>query len=119
MYYSKSGGNTISIPRNYSGNTFRVIDETERSRAPSKEHIPLTDIHYAENIFDKNNNTNKEESQAFEHSESKPNTPSLFSSMLSGISLEDILLLGIIFVIHQENPNDSTLLLLLILLLAK
>ena len=43
----------------------------------------------------------------------------LLSALFSGISVEDLLLLGLIFVIHQENPNDSTLLLLLILLLAK
>ena len=30
MYYSKNNSNSISVPRNYSGNTFRVIDESER-----------------------------------------------------------------------------------------
>ena len=121
MYYSKSTGNTINIPRNYSGNTFRVIDETERSRAPSKEHNPSIESHNIESNFDKNinSNINKELSKTCDHSQNKQNSPSAISSILSGISLEDLLLLGLIFVIHQENPNDSTLLLLLILLLAK
>ena len=119
MYYSKSNGNTINIPRNYSGNTFRVIDETERSRAPLKEINPSIEIHRAENNFDKNIITEKEQSTNCEHSQNKSNSSPPLPSALSGISLEDLLLLGLIFVIHQENPNDSTLLLLLILLLAK
>ena len=30
MYYSKNNSSNITLPRNYSGNTFRVIDESER-----------------------------------------------------------------------------------------
>ena len=55
MYYSKNGGNTINIPRNYSGNTFRVIDETERSRTPTKELATPINIADGESNFDKNN----------------------------------------------------------------
>lgn len=119
MYYSKSNGNTINVPRNYSGNTFRVIDETERSRAPSKEHTPPIEIHSLESNFDKSSDTNKDQATPCEHPQNKPSSSLSISSILSGISLEDLLLLGLIILIHQENPNDSTLLLLLILLLAK
>jgi hypothetical protein len=30
MYYSKNNSSTVSVPRNYAGNAFRVVDETER-----------------------------------------------------------------------------------------
>ena len=34
MYYSKGSQASFSIPQNYSGNTFRVIDESERTYIP-------------------------------------------------------------------------------------
>lgn len=107
MYYSKNAG-TISIPQNYSGNTFRVIDESDRTYSPPEQ------------IEEQKSEKNEEKSQSISEksAESTSSIPFL-SSFLSGISIEDILLLGLIFVIHQENPNDSTLLILLILLLTK
>lgn len=123
MYYSKNGGNTINIPRNYSGNTFRVIDETERDRIPKKEHTTDfandEDNDQNENFRSKNDAFAKNSEPVCEISEPKHNVSPSISALFSGISVEDLLLLGLIFVIHQENPNDSTLLLLLILLLAK
>ena len=119
MYYSKNSGSTLNIPRNYSGNTFRVIDETERERPQSKESTTHQTERDNENFLNKNDrpHTKKDEKcDVFDH---KPSNFSSISSLFSEISVEDILLLGLIFVIHQENPNDSTLLLLLILLLAK
>ena len=106
MYYSKNGFGTISIPKNYSGNTFKVIDET-----PKRQENDFLD---AEKSITQASSTKIEEVDDQNH---HPN--SIFNSFFSEISVEDLLLLGIIFVIHQENPNDSTLLLLLILLLAK
>ena len=106
MYYSKSSAQNISVPRNYSGNTFRVVDESERryiKETQEEAHLQ------SENLSTKIEET-KDEIDA--------KTP-IINSLFNGISLEDLLLLGIIFVIHQENPNDTTLLLLLILLLAK
>ncbi len=108
MYYSKSNSQGLNVPRNYSGSAFRVIDESDRTHivhADENEHNP-----------DKENECLEEESKGSE--QKAPSIP-LLSSLFSSISVEDILLLGLIFVIHQENPNDNILLLLLILLLAK
>ena len=106
MYYSKNHSPSITVPRNYSGNTFRVIDESDR--------------HY---ITEQTLANEEKNSSCKEKAEEKPleneEKNSVFPSFLANISLEDILLLGLMFVIHQENPNDTTLLLLLILLLVK
>lgn len=106
MYYSKSNSSNLIPPRNYSGNTFRVIDESERhyikeehKEQKEKDEIPSTKIEEKETKNDIKN--------------------SILPSIFSDISVEDVLLLGLMLVIHQENPNDTTLLLLLILLLAK
>ncbi len=106
MYYSKSNMQNISVPRNYSGNTFRVVDESERRyiKEAQEETNPKTEDF----------STKIEEVKP----ESEVKNP-IFNSFFDSISLEDLLLIGLIFVIHQENPNDTTLLLLLILLLAK
>ena len=106
MYYSKNNSSNITLPRNYSGNTFRVIDESER--------------HYTKEDPEEQIEKNKNLSTKIEEKEiKKDGKSSILPSILSDISVEDVLLLGIMLVIHQENPNDTTLLLLLILLLAK
>jgi hypothetical protein len=110
MYYSKNNFTNVTVPKNYSGNAFKLIDETE------KRHIENSSIE--KELHNDNFSTETEEN--CEKSISKTDSNTVFlNSFLSNISVEDLLLLGIIFVIHQENPNDSTLLLLLILLLAK
>ena len=106
MYYSKNNSSNITLPRNYSGNTFRVIDESER--------------HYIKEEPEEQIEKNKNLSTKIEEKEiKKDGKTSILPSIFSDISVEDVLLLGIMLVIHQENPNDTTLLLLLILLLAK
>ena len=106
MYYSKNSPQSINVPRNYSGNTFRVIDESER--------------HYIkENEFEKEQKPDDFSTKIDEKEAKKDAKNSILPSIFSDISVEDVLLLGIMLVIHQENPNDSTLLLLLVLLLAK
>lgn len=119
MYYSKNGSGTLTVPRNYSGNTFRVIDETERIRTPMKEQ-PLDhhDTNY-ENLTVQSHNFSKNTAPIFEDVNQKSSENSLLSSLFQDISVEDILLLSIISVIHQDNSTDPILLLLLILLLAK
>ena len=106
MYYSKNAPQSISIPRNYSGNTFRVIDESERHYIKENE---LQEDKKVENLSIKID----------EKEVKKEAKNSILPSIFADISVEDVLLLGIMLVIHQENPNDTTLLLLLILLLAK
>lgn len=106
MYYSKNAPQSINVPRNYSGNTFRVIDESER--------------HYIkENELEEEKKSDIFSTKIDENDVKKEVKNSILPSIFSDISVEDVLLLGIMLVIHQENPNDSTLLLLLILLLAK
>jgi hypothetical protein len=106
MYYSKNASQNINLPRNYSGNTFRVIDESER--------------HYIKEQSTPNEEKDEILSTKIEEKETKKEVKnSILPSFFSDISVEDLLLLGLMLVIHQENPNDTTLLLLLILLLAK
>ena len=106
MYYSKGNSQSISVPRNYSGNTFRVVDESERHYIKKEEEESETKCEDFSTKIEETKPQNEEKNP-------------VFNSFFNGISLEDLLLLGLIFVIHQENPNDTTLLLLLILLLAK
>lgn len=105
MYYSKGTQNVLTIPQNYSGNTFRVIDESDRTYKSESEQLQ------AESNFEPSDESPIKEEKG------EPASP--LSSLFSSISMEDLLLLGLIFVIHQHDPNDSTLILLLILLLAK
>ena len=106
MYYSKNTSQPLNIPRNYSGNTFRVIDESER------HYIKDADANEEEKVEQLSTKIDENEVK-------KEYKNSILPSIFSDISVEDVLLLGIMLVIHQENPNDTTLLLLLILLLAK
>ena len=106
MYHSKINSPSITVPRNYSGNTFRVIDESER--------------HYINEPNDDENPKECDLSTKIEEANDKQAQKNSFlPSIFSDISVEDVLLLGLMLVIHQENPNDTTLLLLLILLLVK
>ena len=106
MYYSKNHSQSISVPKNYSGNTFRVIDESDRRYI--NEQSAINEEKVSEKFPTENEQACK-----------KDEKESVLPSFLENIAIEDILLLGLIFVIHQENPNDNTLLLLLILLLVK
>ena len=108
MYYSKSNSATVNVPRNYSGNTFRISDGDE----------PPVDINPNLEERDESRENAVRQAEAEEKMHDAPSF-SLLTSILSGISIEDVLLLGLILVIHQENPNDSILIFLLILLLAK
>ena len=107
MYYSKNNSKSFSVPRNYSGNTFRVIDESERN------YIKDTEITANEDL------ANEKPAKVEESDTKVERKNSILPSLFADISVEDVLLLGLMLVIHQENPNDTTLLLLLILLLAK
>lgn len=135
MYYSKNHSASINVPRNYSGNTFRVIDESDRTYKEDKSAIskeeqktvyeePTQDF-FEERSSEKRQSNTKDFSEA-ERADKRPtafpsktNSIPFLSHLISSISIEDFLLLGLIIVIHQENPDDSTLLLLLILLLTK
>lgn len=107
MYHSKNSTQRINVPRNYSGNTFRVIDESERHYIKEQE---------GEERDKKSESMSTKIEEPITKKEGKP---PILPSIFSDISVEDVLLLGLMLVIHQENPNDTTLLLLLILLLAK
>ena len=102
MYYSKNSSPRISIPRNYSGNTFRQDSEEEKP-------------YINEPCAQDNKKTEPTISQICEE---KVQSPSLFSAV-SGVSSEDLLLLGLILVILRDNPNDDLIMLFLLLLLVK
>jgi hypothetical protein len=110
MDYSKS--NSPAIPKNYGGNAFRVIDESDRTyhTLDKDEGDLLRSAHLESDGVAEGTKCNEKKTE--------PNAP-VISSFLSGISVEDVLLLGLIFVIHEENPNDPVLFLLLLLLLSK
>ena len=109
MYYSKNNFTNVTVPKNYSGNAFRFVDETEKQR--TEKTVDNEDFI--------NDFSTKIEEKSEEKLSKSDSHPSFLESFFSNISVEDLLLLGLIFVIHQENPNDSVLVLLLILLLAK
>lgn len=110
MYYSKSTSSTVSVPHNYSGNVFRVIDESDRSfQHANNVESEICDQHKALE-------TECSERVIENKTENDSNAP---SSIFSNISMEDILIIGLMLVIHQNDPQDPTALLLLILLLAK
>lgn len=141
MYYSKNTSSQVSVPLNYGGNAFRVIDESTReprieanasdsSKPPHSPHSPHQphSSHSPHASYSPQNNTHinpdcdkpslcEEENPNCNENDETQNES--ISSILSGISMEDILLLGLILVVHQNDHNDPTLLLLLILLLSK
>lgn len=104
MYYSKNS--SLSIPTNYHGNAFRVIDESNRTYTQKSADEPTAKVEEPECKTNQPQSLGKGEA-------------SLISSLLSGVCVEDLLLLGLIFVIHEESPDDPILFLLLLLLLAK
>lgn len=179
MYYSKNYSNnraqTVNIPHNYSGNTFRVLDETDRTYRKDFDETK-TENSDAERRFSSGFGESEGVLRDLKGEEERPReqysvygnedehrerscdcdgdckrdcdcerdcereckskkcpSPSLssvlpkslcqdnspLSKLLSNISVEDVLLLGIMLVIYTDNPSDPTLILLLVLLLAK
>ena len=105
MYYSKNGSIKVTVPQNYAGNAF-YTDEKSEQKDTEKFHqdTPQNDALYAP--------SDSLKSTKIENSASENTLP-------FDISVEDLLLLGLIFVIYQSDPKDPTLIILLILLLVK
>ena len=99
MYHSKNSGSTIMLPHNYGGSAFNVKDDEIHSQKLELE------------------NKNLEISNCSCQEKPVENPPP--GSFLSGISNEDLLLVGLILIIKDANPGDPILMLLLILLLTK
>ena len=99
MYHSKNSGSTITLPHNYGGSAFNVKDEEILSQNFELENKKL-----------EINNCSCQEKPVENHHP---------CSFLSGISNEDLLLIGLILIIKDANPGDPILILLLILLLTK
>ena len=126
MYYSKSASGAISVPKNYSGSTFRTLDEIDH-RTTLTEDDPFgktnhkTEKSNTQNadFYLKNDKIREKNTQNSNDFDPKSNDFSKILSIFSSISVEDLLILGLIFVIHHDNPHDATLLILLALLLAK
>lgn len=127
MYYSK-GGSGVRVPSNYSGNAFRVTDHTDRTY--TQEAIAHKDGENAQCTVgsEQRPGSGRRESEELEYTHSTKSCTCRESnekhcpappSILSGISAEDVLILGLVFLIHEDDPNDPALLLLLLLLLIK
>lgn len=104
MYYSKNGATQLTIPKNYAGNAFYTDEKSEQSAsksAPDKTEFLFPDSEKVEAVEEKTDKNN------------------ILASLVSDISVEDLLLVGLIFVIYQSDPKDPTLIILLILLLVK
>lgn len=99
MYHSKNSGSTIMLPHNYGGNAFNINEEKD-----DQSELDLPD---------------KKEDNEELLPPPKVSESTATNSLLAGISTEDLLLLGLILVIKDTNPNDPVLILLLILLLTK
>ena len=111
------------IPENYSGNAFRVKDETERHVQRDEKEIERG----ADELPQKSETVTKDIDQGAAD-EKEPRLSDIFSNGTSGLSLssilrdvnaEDIFLLALIFLIYREDPNDDLLLLLVFLLFLK
>ena len=110
MYYSKNGATQVAVPKNYGGNAFFIEDKFEKNL----DYSPQKSI---ENDAKKDVATHPkcDDSMSTKIDESTAKISPLFAD----ISVEDLLLLGLIFVIYQSDPKDPTLFTLLILLLVK
>lgn len=141
MYYSKRPSDSVAVPRNYSGSLFRVIDESDRS--PDRTLTGENEPRGGENCpcgeekgrqagenrpcGGENRGCGEENGQCereiCEKNGCKCNHHSTLlgsvTNILSDISTEELLLLGLIFVIHRDDPNDPILLALLALLVTK
>lgn len=137
MYYSKTSpsrhGERITVPQNYSGNAFRVKDESERRRyepAPSSDEetrpteapfdiAPQAEAEGEENEDRGARTGERGEDRSAPVSASRSGGGGLLSSLFQGTSLEDVLLIALTFMILQDETNDDVLLLLIILLFLK
>lgn len=127
MYYSKSYakvGGGVNIPSNYHGTAFQAPEntgDTYTENANQESVFSPLERNYANSERDSPTRENEAEGGlecSLERCERAPES-SLISSFFQSVSLEDVLLLGLLLVIHDESPNDPVLILLLILLLTK
>ncbi len=113
MYYSKRGSEGVAVPRNYSGSLFRVVDESDRTppdRDPMDRDPPER----------KNSENAGAECRACTGACKKDDGGLVtLSHIFSGISVEELLLVGLMTVIHRDDPDDPILLVLLVLLMAR
>ena len=136
MYYSKNSPQRhterLIVPENYSGNAFRVKDETDRRETRSPYTAPAPDL------------TEPVEVAALQEEKAETDTPTdsskrienerpsflsgllpknsgdgALSSLLRDINIEDILLFALVFLMYQDDPDDDILLLLIILIFLK
>ena len=146
MYYSKNQAQRstrVIVPENYSGNAFRVKDESDRRPAPkeSEPHIspsfvaepPFSPPFEKEQYFAADERTeeacereNPPHTPPQAHTPAPPPTPpqkpsgaGLLSGIFNDIDLEDIIFLGLLWLLFQDDASDDALLLIIALLLLK
>ena len=113
------------VPENYSGNAFRVKDETSRHVQRDEKEIereapelpPKSET--ASSDIDRNSADEKEKETPLSGIFSNGASGISLSSLLHDVNAEDIFLLALIFLIYREDPNDDLLLLLVFLLFLK
>ena len=137
MYYSKNSpirhGERIIVPENYSGNAFRVKDETDRHTPPPENtYINEAVPDVSQEISEPQPQPSEPASESISEGKEKERKNSflsglmppksnggLLSSIFHDIDIEDILIFALIFLIYQDDPDDDVLLLLIILLFLK
>lgn len=136
MYYSKNSptrhGERIIVPENYSGNAFRVKDETDRHTPPpestyinedipsSPQDIPVSEPSEPVSESVPEGKKERERKDSFLSGLMPPKSNGgLLSSIFHDIDIEDILIFALIFLIYQDDSDDDVLLLLIILLFLK
>ena len=133
MYYSKNQAQRsgrVIVPENYSGNAFRVKDESERRpvQKESEPHIspsfvaaepPLSPPFEKEQYLDAEERTEEVGECEKPAPPQKPSGAGLLSGIFNDIDLEDIIFLGLLWVLFQDDASDDALLLIIALLLLK
>ena len=68
MYYSKNNLGTVSVPRNYGGNAFKVVDESERRyiKEPFENNGEKSEI-----FFENSDKIDEKISEKFEETDEK------------------------------------------------
>lgn len=109
----------IHIPQNYSGNAFRSSEKEEHDTKDSNE----TEEEIKEDIALKEDTEPKEASapagQLIRSPGFKLDLGRFFHSERGGIGFEELLIIGLIFLISQGESSDDLIFLLLLLLFIK
>ena len=109
----------LRVPKNYAGNAFKPIIEAEVNAEPVSAEPQKTDAPVSEDISHEAPQAENEKAESaglFKLPKFNLGLGKLFSRGGINIGFEELLLIGIIFLIANEGGNDDLILLLLLLL---